>query len=138
MTSYYDGSNFGLESSIFQWNGEMFVVFQKIPTKGAVRFTFFEISGNNYLAVANRYDGSTFSTKSFIYRWNGSHFNKFQEIATAGALGCVVFVIDNNTLLPLQVITPSLASIPFNRLCLSGQKDTLSNYSLFRRMEPMM
>ena len=96
VTSYYDGSNFGLESSIFQWNGEMFVVFQKIPTKGAVRFTFFEISGNNYLAVANRYDGSTFSTKSVIYRWNGSHFNKFQEIATAGALGCVVFVINNN------------------------------------------
>ena len=51
VTSYYDGSNFGLESSIFQWNGEMFVVFQKIPTKGAVRFTFFEISGNNYLAM---------------------------------------------------------------------------------------
>ena len=54
VASHDDGSNFGLESSIYQWNGEMFGVFQKIPTKGAVRFTFFEISGNNYLAVANR------------------------------------------------------------------------------------
>ena len=97
MASHDDGSNFGLESLIYQWNGEMFVVFQKIPTKGAVRFTFFEISGNNFLAVANRYDGSTFSTKSVIYRWNGSHFNKFQGIATAGPFGCVVFVINNNT-----------------------------------------
>ena len=96
VANHYDGTH-QLDSVIYQWNGKLFVVFQKISTKGASHFTFFTINGDKYLAVANYYDGSTRSIKSVIYKWSSGKFNKFQEIATEGALGCTAFVINNDT-----------------------------------------
>ena len=93
---YYDASLLK-DSIIYKWNGKLFVVVQKIPTKGATHFTFFTINGDKYIAVTNYYDGSTRSLKSVIYKWGGGRFNKFQEIATEGARGCAVFIINNNT-----------------------------------------
>ena len=93
---YADGTRLR-DSTIYKWNGKLFVVVQKIPTKGASHFTFFTINDNKYIAVTNYYDGSTYSIKSVIYKWSGSQFNKFQEIATEGARGCEVFIINNNT-----------------------------------------
>ena len=71
-----------LDSLVFQWNGQQFVVFQKLQTKGAAHFKFFTLNREKYLTVANYHDGGTYSTKSVIYIWNGVKFNKFQEIAT--------------------------------------------------------
>ena len=96
MANRYDGT-YLMDSVIYQWNGKLFVVFQRISTKGASHFTFFIINGEKYLAVANHYDGRTHSTKSVIYKWSSGKFNKFQEIATEGALGCTAFVINNDT-----------------------------------------
>ena len=96
VANHYDGT-YLLDSAVYQWNGQRFIVFQKIPTKGASDVTFFTINGQNYLTVANHYDGSTQSTKSVIYKWGSGKFNKFQEIPTEGALGCSAFVINNDT-----------------------------------------
>ena len=86
-----------LDSAVFQWNGQRFVVFQKIPTKGGSHFSSFTINREKYIAVANYNDGNTYSTKSAIYKWSGGKFNKFQEIATEGAYGCAAFEINNVT-----------------------------------------
>ena len=86
-----------LDSAVYQWNGKQFVIFQKIPTKGAGQFAFFAINKGKYLAVANYYDGSTHFVKSIIYKWSSGKFNKFQEIATEGAQRCTTFVINNDT-----------------------------------------
>ena len=96
VANHWDGT-YQLDSVIFQWNGQRFVVPQILPTKGAGHFKFFTLNGENYLTLANYYDGSTYSTKSVIYKWNGVKFNKFQEIATEGALGCTAFEINNVT-----------------------------------------
>ena len=80
-----------LDSLVFQWNGQQFVVFQKLQTKGAA------LNREKYLTVANYHDGGTYSTKSVIYLWNGVKFNKFQEIATKVARGCAAFGINNVT-----------------------------------------
>ena len=96
VANQYDGTHLK-DSIICKWNGKLFVVVQKIPTKGATHFTFFTINGNKYIAVTNYRDDSTSSIKSVIYKWSGSRFNKFQEIATEGARGCEVFIINNNT-----------------------------------------
>ena len=93
---HWDGT-YQLDSVVFQWNGQQFVVFQKLPTKGAAHFKFFTLNSEKYLTVANYHDGSTYSTKSVIYKWNGVKFNKFQEIATEGAMGCTAFEINNVT-----------------------------------------
>ena len=95
---FYDGTQNVMNSTVYQWNGQQFVVFQKIRTKGATGFTFFTINSENYLTVANYHDGrSTGFIKSVIYKWSSGKFNKFQEIQTEGALGCAAFVINNDT-----------------------------------------
>ena len=96
VAHHWDGTH-QLDSVVFQWNGQRFVVFQKLPTKGAAHFKFFTLNSEKYLTVANYCDGSTHSTKSVIYKWNGVKFNKFQEIATEGARGCTAFEINNVT-----------------------------------------
>ena len=78
--AYHYDETYLLDSVIYQWNGKLFAVFQKIPTKGGSDFTFFAIVIEKYLAVANYNDGSTRSLKSVIYRWSSGKFNKFQEI----------------------------------------------------------
>ena len=93
---HYDGTH-RLDSTVYQWNGKLFVDFQKLSTNGATHFTYFKILGENYLAVANHYDGSTYSTKSVIYKWSSGKFNRFQDIPTEGALGCTAFVIKGDT-----------------------------------------
>ena len=86
MANYWDGT-FQLASVVFQWEGQRFLIFQKLPPKGAGHFTFFTLNGEECLTVANYYDGSTHSVKSVIYNWNDVKFNNFPKIATEGALG---------------------------------------------------
>jgi len=96
VADHYEG-RYLQDSVIYQWNGKLFEVFQKIATKEVSEITFFTINSDKYLAVANYEDGSIRSTKSVIYKWSGVNFNKFQEIATEGAMGCTAFVINNVT-----------------------------------------
>ena len=74
VANYYDRT-YLVDSAVYQWNGQRFVVFQKIPTKGARDFTFFAINGENYLTAVNFYSGSTNSIKSVIYKWSNGKFN---------------------------------------------------------------
>ena len=96
VANHYDGT-YRLDSTVYQWNGKLFVDFQKLSTNGASHFTYFKIHGKNYLAVANHHDGSTHSIKSVIYKWSSGKFNRFQDIPTEGALGCTAFVINGDT-----------------------------------------
>ena len=96
VTNHYDGT-YLRDSTVYQWNGKLFVDFQKLSTNAASHFTYFKILGERYLAVANYYDGSTHSTKSVIYKWSSGKFNRFQDISTEGALGCIAFVINGDT-----------------------------------------
>ena len=96
VPTHYDGTH-RLDSTVYQWNGKLFVDFQKLSTNGASQFTYFKVNGNSYLAAANYYDGSTTSVKSVIYKWSSGKFNRFQDIATEGAYGCTAFVINGDT-----------------------------------------
>ena len=96
VANHYDGT-YRLDSTVYQWNGKLFVDFQKLSTNGAIHFTFLKVNGEHYLLVANFYDGSTHSTKSVIYKWNSGKFNRFQDISTEGARGCTAFEINGDT-----------------------------------------
>ena len=98
VANHYDGT-YRLDSTVYQWNGKLFVDFQKLSTNGASQFTYFKVNGDSYLAVANYNDGSTHSIKSVIYKWSSGKFNRFQDIATEGARGCTAFVINGDTLI---------------------------------------
>ena len=70
VANHYDGTYYRLDSTVYQWNGKLFVDFQKLSTNGAGHFTYFKVLGERYLAVANHYNGSTYSTKSLVYMDN--------------------------------------------------------------------
>ena len=96
VANYYSGT-YLVDSTVYQWNGQQFDVFQNIRTKGGKGFTFFTINSENYLSVTNSYDGNTYSIKSVIYKWSSGRFVKFQEIQTEGATESAAFVINNDT-----------------------------------------
>ena len=96
VPTHYDGA-YRVDSTVYQWNGKLFVDFQKLSTNGASHFTYFKVNGEKYLAVANYHDGSTHSIKSVIYKWSSGKFNRFQDISTEGASGCTAFVINGDT-----------------------------------------
>ena len=95
----YDGSNpathtGNVDSVVYKWNGAQFdeITAQRIPTKKARHWEFFEVSGERYLAMANNeldiccsaatHDGNINST---VYKWNGLRFDPFQSIPTKRA-----------------------------------------------------
>ena len=96
VANHYDGT-YRLDSTVYQWNGKLFVDFQKLSTNGASQFTYFKVNGDSYLAVANYNDGSTHSIKSVIYKWRSGKFYRFQDIPTEGSRGCTAFVINGDT-----------------------------------------
>ena len=95
VANHWDGT-YRLDSTVYQWNGTLFVDFQKLSTNAAGYFTYFKILGERYLAVANYNDDSTHSIRSVIYKWSSGRFNRFQDIPTEGALGCTAFVINGD------------------------------------------
>ena len=96
VPTHYDGT-YRVDSTVYQWNGKLFVDFEKLSTNGASHFTYFKVNGDSYLAVANYNDGSTHSIKSVIYKWSSGKFNRFQDISTEGAVRCTAFVINRET-----------------------------------------
>ena len=96
VANHYDGT-YRVDSTVYQWNGKLFVDFQKLSTNGAIHITFFNVNGEHYLLVASFRDGSTHSTKSVIYKWSSGKFNRFQDISTEGARGCTAFEINGDT-----------------------------------------
>ena len=101
-----------LNSSIYQWNGKVFVVIQKIPRNAPCRFTSFAINNDKYLAVSNRVP-RLFGAQPVVYKWTGSHFNKFKEVATYSAAGCVAFEISNNFFIAFADTNDSQGSTVF-------------------------
>ncbi|XP_068757904.1 thrombospondin-type laminin G domain and EAR repeat-containing protein-like [Montipora capricornis] len=88
---------YNLNSSVFQWNGHSFELWQNISTIGATSFNFFKIHSELFLAVTNSFDGSSFRINSFIYKWEDNKFEEFQEIRTRGACASTVLTIHNET-----------------------------------------
>ena len=57
-----------------------------IPTRGALTWHPFVISGHTFLGMANYYDSSQkHNTQSAVYQASGSQFVKYREISTHGA-----------------------------------------------------
>jgi uncharacterized protein len=93
--------NYNVNSVVYKWNGTQFVVFQSIPTNAALRWEFFTIGADSFLAVANYSTDftTTFNIDSRIYRWDGTQFVEFQAIPTSGAHYWKFFAIGGDSFL---------------------------------------
>ncbi|XP_068734366.1 uncharacterized protein [Montipora capricornis] len=93
----YPDRTYNLNSSVFQWNGHSFELWQNISTSGATSFNFFKIHSEVFLAVTNSFDGSSFRINSSIYKWKDNKFEELQEIRTQRAWASTVLTIHNET-----------------------------------------
>ena len=89
-----------IDSKIYKWdsNIDKFVLFQLIPTNGALDWEHFVIDNDHYLVVANCYNDLTVNKNSKIYKWNinTNKFDLFQSIPINGAFDWKYFVINND------------------------------------------
>ena len=89
-----------INSPIYKWNGSHFVLFQSIPTRGAVALHPFMMCSQTFLGVANHHDDDTwFNTTSVVYRVSQEQFIEYQEIPTQGAFGMTSFQYKGHTYL---------------------------------------
>ncbi|MCP3871490.1 MAG: hypothetical protein GY703_25975 [Gammaproteobacteria bacterium] len=86
VANYHDNSTYNVDSQVYRWDGNSFLLFQSIPTSGARDWESFVIGGNTYLVVANAYNDSTHNTQSRVFRWNSTAFVEHQSIDTSGAV----------------------------------------------------
>ena len=95
-----DLSSHDIDSTLYRWEGDQFVLFQEIATQGARDWESFSIGENTYLAVANfQNDAGERTIPSRIYQWNGGQFELFQEKITYRALGWEFFTISGHNYL---------------------------------------
>jgi hypothetical protein len=93
-------TNFSVNSEILRFDGSSFVLFQSIPTEGAIDWEFFNINDQSYLAVANHQKrGNSYSINSEILRFDGSSFVLFQSIPTQGAIDWEFFTMGGTSYL---------------------------------------
>ena len=97
VPNHYNGTNYRLNSVLYQWNGHQFVILQTLRTNGAVKFDFFRIVQDFFLAVSNYYNDTTHFVNSVIYKWKDNQFETFQGIGTAGAAASSSFMINNDS-----------------------------------------
>ena len=91
---------YNINSSIYKWDGSKFVLFQSIPTRGALKWHPFVMCGQTFLAVANCEDDSQgVNTKSVIYPYAEQQFIQYQEISTQGASDMTSFEYNGHTYL---------------------------------------
>ena len=91
FANHVNGS-YNIDSFIYKWNGNKFVLFKPIPTHGATAWHPFVMCGQTYLGVANlRVNKEEFNTHSVVYQFSGETFVKYQEFPTQGAFDMTSF-----------------------------------------------
>ena len=100
FAQHFSGNKYNIDSFIYKWDGNKFVLFQSIPTRGASAWHPFVICGQTFLGAANFYgDSQKHNTQSVLYQASGAQFIKYQEIPTHGARDMITFEYKGHTYL---------------------------------------
>ena len=101
FANYRRGSGqYDINSPIYKWNGNHFVLFQSIPTSGAAALHPFMMCGQTFLGVANHFNHHNWYHKmSVVYRFSQEKFIEYQEIPTQGAFDMTSFQYKGHTYL---------------------------------------
>jgi hypothetical protein len=87
---------FAINSTIFRWDGEQFVPFQKIPTYAAKQWRHWRIGDRNFLGLAQglvRPGHEEENLESVVYEWDGTSFVEHQRIPSRWAYNWHTFTI---------------------------------------------
>jgi hypothetical protein len=83
--------DFNATSTIFEWSGDRFVPFQRVPTFAAKQWKHWEIGGRHFLGLAQGvvpppgHDDAGPNLESVVYEWTGTEFAEFQRIPSRWA-----------------------------------------------------
>ena len=93
-----------MQSVIYQWNGQEFVVFQNVATRGASKLKFFKIGNELFLAIVNLDNVGQETVDLVIYKWRNNSFDKFSEIPPTLRKfgGAASFAIKNKTFISFR------------------------------------
>ena len=93
-----------MQSVIYQWNGQEFVVFQNVATRGASKLKFFKIGNESFLAIVNLDNVGQETVDLVIYKWRNNSFDKFSEIPPTLRKfgGAASFAIKNKTFISFR------------------------------------
>ena len=99
VANFQSRSTRRLKSVIYQWNGQEFVVFQNVSTRGAMKLKFYKTGNEFFLAIANLDNVDQRSLDLVTYKWRNNSFDKFSKLSlTLGNFGGVAsFAIKNET-----------------------------------------
>jgi hypothetical protein len=91
---------FAVDSVIYEWRGNRFEEFQRIPTVAAKQWRHFTIGDRHFLALAQGVvvEGVK-NVASQIYEWNGTRFEPFQEIPSQWAYNWHFFAVERQLFL---------------------------------------
>ncbi len=99
LANYQNNATVEINSAIYKWVDNQFIMFQEIPTKGASDWEYFSIESEHFLAVANYKSQVAYEVNSTIYKWNGDSLVVFQEIPTSAAYDWEAFTMDDTIFL---------------------------------------
>jgi pimeloyl-ACP methyl ester carboxylesterase len=92
-----------VESIIFNWDGNHFVEFQRIPTFAAKQWRYFCIDGRHFLALAQGVEIPGVVPKvpaeSAIFQWDGAAFKPFQTVPSKWGYNWLHFSLDGHNFL---------------------------------------
>ena len=93
-----------MQSVIYQWNGQEFVVFQNVATRGASKLKFFKIGNESFLAIVNLDNFGQETVDLVIYKRRNNSFDKFSEIPPTLRKfgGAASFAIKNKTFISFR------------------------------------
>jgi EPTP domain len=91
---------FAVDSVIYEWRGNRFEEFQRIPTVAAKQWRHFTVGDRHFLALAQGVvvEGVK-NVASQIYEWNGTRFEPFQEIPSQWAYNWHFFAVERQLFL---------------------------------------
>ena len=76
VANHKSGASYDQNSIVYKYDATRsanpFQVLQSIPSKGADHWTYFNISDQHFLTVANFYDGSSWDQKSIVYKYDAT------------------------------------------------------------------
>ncbi len=88
---------YGIDSTVFEWSGETFEVFQSVPSYAAKQWTHWQIGDRHFLGLAQGVDLPHLAgpnRDSVVFEWDGSRFAPFQVVPSAWAYNWHPFEVD--------------------------------------------
>lgn len=77
---------FNVKSVIYKWDGQRFILAQKVEASAAMGVDLFESDDGLFLTLASHRTASSWHSHTNVFRWNGTAFALFQELETTAAI----------------------------------------------------